>query len=46
MVSGKDQVLLRENHGAESGLSNIGEVLNMHGSHSDGGYKKFFKDYL
>lgn len=46
MVSSKDQVLLMENHGAESGLSNIGEVLDMHGSYSDGSYKKFFKDYL
>lgn len=46
MVSNKDQVSLRENHCAELGLSNIGEMLNMHGSHSDGGCKKFFKYYL
>lgn len=46
MVSIKDHVLLRENHGPESGLSNIGEVLNMHGNHSDGGCKKILKYYL
>lgn len=44
MVSIKDQVLLRENHGAKSGLSKVGEVLNMHGSHSSGGCKKVSKD--
>lgn len=46
MVSSEDQVPLRENNCAESGLSNIGEVLIMHGNHSDGGCKKLFNYYL